>query len=587
MSEEKSKINKKNSIIMIIVAFVLVVILTIVLLLELGRFDKKDVEMSVDDFIISTKNSIVYEEDGISMPLGQQVQAYLVRDVLLNNAKYGYRLEDTVYSDGRVYINTRWLGLSLPVTYKAYFEKEGDKFFLNLEDLRVSKNLNDLPDFLDNLIENATGLKENKIFFDANSYLPSAYYIEELAYDKETLNLKIRVNEDIVSTFLNSLKPNLALAAYYKDSKDTLLNDAFEIKENKIEYNISEIINIGFVQPALIYDLLAFNDIRSEDALENYLSLYSFKLSEENLNKSRDSLLANYIDVAVKKIYAAFESNFKDRNISINQGKPYDLDNFKIYTLADLIKEQELENNYVYDDMCFIYDKEFKVAYKIDEDRYYLRGSKSRDFITKATFEKMAGSKAIEKVEKVKDKKDWDEIVAFFTEYFEEESLFVRYLRRVGDDYLIILSPKSDFQDYFIVAFSKKSGKIDIIDDNIKAITKFIIEHKDYPAQIFLKEIADAKLVRISEDTKYAIMDELKMRGIIKAGDDKEITFSSYDGIRYIYFMLSDGREFVFKVEQTRFGTYLATVYNKEKAFRNWDDINLLITLEESPQSDN
>ncbi|PID82116.1 MAG: hypothetical protein CSB16_02955, partial [Clostridiales bacterium] len=96
-----------------------------------------------------------------------------------------------------------------------------------------------------------------------------------------------------------------------------------------------------------------------------------------------------------------------------------------------------------------------------------------------------------------------------------------------------ILSPKSDFQDYFIVAFSRKSGKIDILDDNIKAVDKFIIEHKNYPAQLFLKEVADANLVRISEDTKYAIMDELKMRGIVKSGDVGKIEFSSYDGIKY------------------------------------------------------
>lgn len=583
MNEEKNKINKKNSIMIIVVAFVLVVILSLVLLLELGRFDNKSEELSVDDFISSVKDEIVYEEDGITMPLNDEVQTYLLKDVLFNNVKLAYSLGDSSYKDGRVYINARWLGVSLPVSYEAKLEKDGDKFYLNLDSLLISKALKDFPDFLDNIIESAAGLKQNKIEFDANSYLPQGFYVNELFYDDAVLNLNVRANQDIISKFLDSLKPNMALAKYYKNSKSNLLSESFKINGNKLEYDKSKLINIGFKEPVLIYDLMAFNSIKDEKALDDFLSLYSLKISKENLNKSKDNLLANYIDVAVKKIYTAFEYNFAERHITVNQGKPYDLDNYKIYALSDLIEEQKLEKDYVYDDMSFVYDKEFKIAYKINEDRYYLRGTKSRGFIDNKSFEKMAGSKAIKKVEKISDITEWDEISNFFKEYFEEESIFIRYLRKVGDDYLIIISPKSDYQDYFIVAFSRKNGNIDIIDDNIKAATKFIIEHKTYPAQIFSKEIAEAKLLRISKDTKYAIMDELKMRGIIKSGDVDEIVFSSYDGVRYIYFVLKDGREFVFKVEQTRFGTYLATVYNKEKAFRNWDDINLLITLEESP----
>ncbi len=150
--------------------------------------------------------------------------------------------------------------------------------------------------------------------------------------------------------------------------------------------------------------------------------------------------------------------------------------------------------------------------------------------------------------------------------------------------YCCVFSTADDPQEYSTAIFEKKDKDFIIVEENVKSIEEFLTKHKDINAEIIPSEAITSTFKRINRDTYDAILDEMFIRGYISNLKNTKIVYSSYDGNSYISFMLSDGREFVFFVEQTVFGTYLATVYPKEKAITNWTDINGLILLQDPPK---
>ncbi len=575
------KINFKNSIIMIVIAFVVVVLLSFLLLLQLGRFSEDNSGKSLSEYFSQMKGQLDYK-DAISLPITDEVQAYLIRDILQRRINESAKIRSVYYENKKLTMNIKKGGITFPLSFDAYFEDSEQGVKLVLKNMKITNKFRKAPKFINDFIKKNLGLKQ-QMFVDTRHYLKKDFFIKNIEY-KDDLIVNLVYDDTDLIAILNSAKKDVALSYYYKKHNNNALSDAIIIKNDRIEYDFNKILEVAIKNPSLLYSLAALYKDPDIVQINNLLINYNIEMSEKSIKEAREDMFANFADEVAGEVFVILKDKFKGKKVAINQGKPYDIDDFTLYTIRDIVEHYELRfDRSLYDRLKFIYDGEIKVAYKMDDNKYYIRGVDTKSFIDSKSYKQLKGSKSIHLVQMVDEANKWDKIVSFFEKKYNEEDIFIRYLRHAGDYYIAMISPASEYQKYFLVAFSMKDGNIKVIDDDIKEIEKFIINHENYPAQLFKKEMIEPKVVKVSEDTQYAIMDELAVRGIINSGDGVKIDYSSYDGSDYIYFCLSDGREFVFKVETTNFGTYLATLYDKEKAFRHWDDISFIITLEERP----
>ncbi len=586
------KINKKNSIILIILAAIVVIILAIFLWLEFGRFDESMPPEKMN-FIDEYRDELVFRGDGILIPVDIRGQEYIANDILRHHTKKSSKIKSLYIEDGRLNVNFRKSGFSFPLSFAYDFSGEGD-VLLTLSDMKITKGETTLPEGLNNLVKKIIGLGTDTMRLENRSgqtrrwiLCDDVFYPRSLKMDGDVLEYKVEYQEMSYDALIGLVKTDAALAMHYKDINKNLLADAIIIEDGKPSYDKNILAQLFISEPELIYDFLA---VQEDVGMEIFVSmLNSFQnnisIDEAALGKNRERLLANYVDVYVKEIFEAFAKHFKEHRFVASEGRPFDLDEYKVYDVKTLLKTEGYDSsNPIYDKMCFVFwDARFSLAYKIDDDNYYIRGAENREFLNAHDYNERyinssyPGSTVAEVKALTKD--ELEEARAFLDEYFKKDEVFIRYIKKVDEVYLAILSFPDDYQNYRLLSLINFHGELSMKDDEIKDVEQYIRRNPTFPAQLFPAELVNTSIVKVSDDTLVAIMDEMSIRGLASGGAS-DIKYASYDGMKYIYFALKDGREFVFKVEQTVFGTYLATVYEREKAFKNWDDINILISLE-------
>ncbi len=586
------KINKKNSIILIIIAAIVAIILALFLWLELGKFEKS-IPPEKMDFISEYRDELVFEEDGIVIPVGTKGMEYMANDILKWHVKKSAKITSLYVEDGRVMVNFRKSGFSFPLSFAYEFSGEGD-IFLTLSDMKISKNENTLSEGLEALVKKIIGLSSDTMRLENRSgqtrrwiLCDDVFYPRSLKMDGDVLEYKVEYQDMSYHALIGLIRTDKLLAIHYKNTNKNLLADAIGIKDNKLTFDKDILAQIFISQPELIYDFLALQEDVHMEMFTSMLNPFQKNISidETLLKKNREKILAGYVDGYVKEVFEAFAKHFKERRFVASEGRPFDLEEYKVYDVKSLLEAEAYDNSDpIYEKMCFVFwDARFSLAYQIDEDKYYIRGADKREFLNAHDYNERyidpsyPGS-VVAKVESL-NKDELKEARDFLTKYFKKDEIFIRYIKKVGDVHLAILSFPDDYQNYRLVSFLNFHDELSMKDDEIKDVEQYIRQNPTFPAQLFPPELIKSKLVKVSDDTLVAIMDEMDIRGLAK-GSAKDIKYASYDGQKYIYFVLKDGRNFVFKVEQTVFGTYLATVYEREKAFKNWDDINVLISLE-------
>ncbi len=601
-----NKINKKTSIIMIVIALVLIVILGFSLLLELGRFSGEPREDSFAKAINEARAGInIYDESrGMLVPVSNEIKTMMCRKILEKNLDESIKLSYVKCDDIHLDINARYSGISMPIRFKVSFSSTKDAIGIAFSDMRITRHGFRPPLFIKKIFSNILEIKEKTFNIAQDEIMPMGFFVDSFSATNSapegacSLNSMVKFDTNKIKTMISSLEADNTLMILYKENMDNSLASAIINNNGSLSFDEKVLVKIAIKEPSLIYDILAmFTSV--DDELIADIADYGLGIDKDEIKKVRNNLYAYLVDDYVKNVLVAFTEHFKERKYLINQGLPYDIAESKLYTVLDLInekRENEIKegkgsiegiedakladmSDSVYDEFYFVYDDALKIACKMDENSYYIRGVKTREYMSAGQFFDKHSTYDIQPVEQVVEKRD--EIIAFFKEHFKTEKIFIRYFRKAGDKYIIILSSADDVQDYFVVAFELLGDEIRIIDDNINSVEKFLRANESFAGQLFPKEMSTSRLSRVTEDTISTIIDELMMKNIIARDSKIGIDYVSFDGKKYIYFRLSDGRDFVFRVQDTRFGRYLTTVYPKEKAFKHWSDINRLISLED------
>ena len=431
-----------------------------------------------------------------------------------------------------------------------------------IQDLRLDMNRYPLKQglVLREIDSNVTGFKVTLGLDEA--------YMEQLL-----TTYQAGIDPSVYEIFMNSVSDN-------HEAIETLAGQVYPLDEDQVAVLVED----ALTDRVLLKEMLMLMDEEALADLADTLKASGVTLDTKNILLGQKAFVGKEKDAIIMDLFDALSTHFEDKMLAFNQGKPFDLTIMRTLTvdvlanMYDVIIDSE--------DMArlsFVYDNGFKVAYRVDEDAYYIRGLEHYEVVDKATYESMMGSTPFIRPTYVTNGDLWKSVTDYIRTYHNSEGVWVRYMKSDGESVFAVISLYENPQDYWPMALSiSEDGTLTVLDENVKKITSFIQEFPDFNAETIPLEIETVSLKEIDEEIHQLILDELYYQRIISSKKDVSIVYSSYNG-KYIAFKLSTGSEYVYKVEGTTYGTYLSTVYTKDKAVRNWRDLPELLTLQDDP----
>lgn len=479
-----------------------------------------------------------------------------------------------------------------PLSIKADFIKIGDEIVLKASGFKIGKHR--IGEFwpLDQIIKGGTHIYEsfNRITLSPNRL--NTYENIAFAHGKIEpgfFDLTFTIDFALIQSAFDILK----------SSVDPVLQDAYDVSENLTERKasewikqvyplsddqVNELINDLLGNQILTRHLMVLAGEASTNTVTELLSQYDIVIDRQQINLDRKVLEGKSIDPLAIQILEALDAQFSDQFIAYNQGKPFDIAGHNTITITELIEIAELDvEESLRAKLSFVLKNGFGVAYQIDDVTYYIRYMDGYEVVGKTDFEAIEGSGVYVEPELVNDTDLWEAIESPpLKTYFGVETVFIRYMKSDGKSAFVVASPEDDPQQYWNFALYKDETFV-IIEDNVQSLMDLYSQHPYFNIETGDYEIETLTLLRIDDAIHETILIEMNQIGKIGHPSNHSIIFSSYDG-KYISFVLENGNAYVYKVEGTTYGTYLTTVYDKEKAIRNWPDMPKLITLQDKPE---
>jgi hypothetical protein len=245
-------------------------------------------------------------------------------------------------------------------------------------------------------------------------------------------------------------------------------------------------------------------------------------------------------------------------------------------TIEDLVNKYKLDvTEEIYNKMKFLYNynnKNYMISYKIDDNKYAIVDKDSYSFIDNNEYIEYGFNEPLE-ANLILD----NEIKTKIDEYFSSNA-FIRYMKSDGKYAYVVASDEKNYQDYEKFAL-EKNDTWKIIDTNINDLYTFSTNHPGFNINTLTDDFLNDTLYELSEDDKFAILDQLQYRDIIEDKKDIGLAYCSYDG-KYIAFKLTNSEEYVFLIKYS----YLDKLYKKDEAIKQWKDISPLILLQDDTE---
>lgn len=594
-TEEIAVIANKSSMWMTVAKAIIICLLVIFVLiagfvtyLQLATFEEIQPTKTVGELLVESKENLVYSKDGFVIDVPEEVlSTEVTRRLKESLVDTSFDVEKLCYDvNTRTFrMNLTYSGFYLPIAIQTNFISHNQVINLVPESVKL-------------------GNKQIALFFPVKSWLLNSKFME--VFSTTTLEpmgrientyvslsqtsvsdgvfvLKYKLDEDMIRLRFDALKLELdeALVEAYKSSDDLKARKAAEMLTQVYplsDEQIVEIVNDILGNQILTRHLLVLAGDKATFEMAGFLGDNGVPLDTSQIELDRKLLEGQGMNEICDEILMSLDTYFTDIFVAFNQGKPFDIGKLDTITVKDLIELDGLEvDPSLSDRLTFIIRESVGVAYQIDDNTYYIKYHDSYELLDKANFDKIKGSGAYSEAKLVDDLALWNEISAPIETYFDVDNIFIRYMKSDGKSAFVIASPEDDPQQFWTFALMKDSTFV-IIDDKVRAIYDLFEAHPEFNLETATYASEDYRVVKVSDDNKEFIMERLYQNGTISNRSDYEIVYSSYDG-NYIYFKLSDEREFVYKVE----GTNLTSLYTKEKANTNWPDISIIITLQDMP----
>lgn len=544
-------------------------------------------EMVQDDLLYTDKGfEVLVPDEVIGTEVGQQMSLKLTDSPYTLN---------TIFYDGSnrsFLMNLSHSGFYLPLSITTQFEQSDSKINLKIQSIHIGKNKMKLFWPLDKFVQ---GLLPVSVFetiqLDPMTVaLNKGVYYDEGQFDETGIRLYYKMDSELIDEFYQLLKSKADkdLIQTYKDSDDLGAQKAGDLMSQVYpltDEQLVEVINDLRTSRVLINHLLVLAGEETTSKLAKSLSIYGITIDESQIIQDRKILEGQKWDSLFVEILNDLEAYFSDGFIAFNLGKPFDVVKHETITLKDVVKLNKLNiDKTLLSRLSFVKKDGVGVAYQLDDQTYYIRYIDSYEMQNSIEFAKYEGATTYKAPELVDDLTLWNEIEERLKVYFGVENIFVRYMKSDGESTFVIASPEDDPQQYWKFAILRdESNALEILDDNVKTVMGLHEAHPEFNIETVTYEIERVKLIAVTEETYDTILSQLYGNGLIGSPSEYEIVYASSNS-NYIAFLLNNGEQYVYKVDRSSFGTYLQTVYKKDKAITNWPDMPTMILLQDKPQ---
>lgn len=590
--EEKGRRLKQRLVrsLIVVVVVLLIVMGGLVTILQFTTYDKVQGFKAPEVFIKDVKSSLNYAGDGFQISVPDDVAGYTMNAYIREALGEGNRALETLFYDGldqRAYMNMTVNGFYLPISSKIVVDQLDQSIKVSFTDFELSRYGWSGP-LVNQIVKTFLGFDDLFYTLPLSEYsIPSGLELVAVNQSDDGLIIQFVVDEAAVRSEITKLRQGVdeVSLAYYKSFDEKRTAPVLKIVESLYplsDEQIHELVNDAIGDKYILNDLLMLAEGYDMTQLDILFQTYGILINQEQIEFERKAFKGQAVDAEISEIFVALDEHFKEKIMAFNGGKPFDIELMQTLTVPTLVELYDLDiSEDLVGRLTFVYEDAFKVAYRLDQESYYIRGIDDFRVVTTEDYKDLLGSDIYVHPTYVKDRALWDQITAFLTEYLQSEGVYVRYMKSDGKSTFAVVSTFEDPQDYWSTALiSDESGVLTLLEENVKSVAQLLAEHPEFNIETATKEVETASFERIADDTHRTIIDELYSRRMIDSTQNIDITYSAYDGGTYIAFMLSNGKEYVFKVENTVYGTYLATVYDKEKALRNWRDMPEILLLQ-------
>lgn len=483
------------------------------------------------------------------------------------------------------YLNYRKGNIYIPVYAKVLIESTSLGMNISVIPLSYGTKQLDLPSFVDNIIFHDLFIEPLEFSLVATDFFEHEY----LTYESSELNEKgLQVNyvfglpyfetvfkqieEGLDLDFIDvyregtpTQKESIQWIDLYSTQPDVILGKVFEDYKNK---------------GPIIKDLLALVKPSLLDQIYGDYPLIESLVPRAIVDRTRIDLNGNVVLKYGQKILKTYDKYIKDKTIVYVNHQPFD------YTQLEGISI-ELLNEYDGFDFATEFLTQFKLTEKdnvvnvlyTNEDgiRILLKRNEYK-VLTQAEYESDYADPINPEGEFQVDTSTYEAIYyALFNLY--QSDVFFRYLKDDGNEAFAIVSKVSDYQNFDVVALTKKSdSSYKVIDYGIISVETFHKKHPDFNLNLVTRIFENTTLLLLNGKTKTNIFEGVVERGY--ATDGEQMVYCSYDGNKYISIMLSSGEKYIYTLYR---GSFLEELYPLDEALQTFSDIPPIILIQDIP----
>lgn len=493
------------------------------------------------------------------------------------------------YSQKRVHINGSVYGIKLPIsmTFNPYLE--GDNIFVKLDNIMIGKGGIKLNEAISNKLESFLFQESLPIIIDSKTlFKTEAIEIKGLEWLNENFKVYTQINEKLLLDELQKMKnsSNSVILDKFENSEveaerlaANYLIHVEELGEQDIEILIQDILSDSEILDNI---LLISEQAAAEKVFEKYGNHIKYSNQGEIQQKRNEllgTLLSPYCDQLLEKLNNIY---FSQEQLHINKGQIYSVSNNSYLTVEGVNKEQNMGiPEATLRRLAFFYDKTNElplISYKLDAGTYLIINKDEEAIMSADHYLNNNAFEDTGRVSHVKDSETWNTLKKEVETYFQTEEIYIRYMKADDKYAFVVASPKYNYQLFKAIAFEKKEEVWEMLEGDIKSITELNKKYPTFNLETATIEIEKVTIYNLGNDMFDVILDDLVNKGIIASKKNYTIEYCSY-GNEYIDFLLSDGREYVYKV----YSMYLQSVYDKETAEKTLEDLPEILTLQEPP----
>lgn len=601
--ENQTTENKKDhvSILIKVVRVFLVVLLILVLMLggtimyfESHLFNLSPVPYSLDTFVSEVAEGKHMTVTGSNMVIEvpkDVINTHVLMTLNEKGVKEPYEIQAMdLNGQGQLMVNGSYRGIEFAFVTSLVPSIEEGQLKLSLGRSRLTKD-QQFTWFIDH---------QNKIGEEVLSQVFPVYYdlseltddglivLDSFDYVNSQYLLKTQVNQDLVKQILSGMYKTAytELIEIYKNSQDKKSVESIHLLEQSdqlSEADFEQLILNYFTDKSLYKGMVAVADFDYIVNVYQDYNRYFAGIGLETIMENQGTVLSESLHTYYDKVVDAIETVYFDQEVMyVNASKPY---GYKTGVL-DIVRinyEQKLEipESIVEKLQLVVYpnDRSFHIAYEMDDDTVLLINASDSIMMRKESFEQEFNDYGHGQVKYVSDSYLWEQVVNHAKAYFQDESIFVRYMKTDERYVFAIMSPSQSFQNYWVFAYEWQEGELTLLMDNIGDVMNLNQQHPGFNMSLVLPDYQGVILYNLNDSKQETILLDMNNKGVLDGGSDRSIVYCSKSD-NYIALRLDNGQEFIYYV----YGTHLHTVHTKSYALTVWNDVPELIVLQNTPK---